>query len=315
MSISVVHIVDESRQHKKIEKMLALVNQVIVDKEQVTKLSTTCLLANGHLLLEDRPGMGKTSLVKTISKVLGLKSQRIQFTNDMLPADILGTTIFDKKTSAFEFHQGPIFANFVLADEINRATPKTQSACLQAMEEYQVNIDGQTYNLPSPFFLVATQNPQENIGTFPLPESQLDRFLMKIELGLPSRKAERDIIIGRDRRVWIDELPQIFSAEEVKALMGEVQKVYFSELMLDYLQDIVDKSRTLSLGLSPRAVRDFSRAAQAWAFVEGRNFIIPEDIQAVAIAVMNHRLVSGQPSSHLDGVDLASEIIQTVPVP
>ncbi|MCB9026269.1 MAG: MoxR family ATPase [Bdellovibrionaceae bacterium] len=315
MSGSEVQNLNYFKKEKKLDELFSLVNQVIVDKEQVIKLSLTCLFANGHLLLEDRPGMGKTSLVKTLSKVLGLNSQRIQFTNDMLPADIIGTTIFNKEKATFDFHKGPIFSNFVLADEINRATPKTQSACLQAMEEYQVNMDGQAYDLPHPFFLVATQNPQENVGTFPLPESQLDRFLMKINLGLPSRKAEREIITGKDRRAWIDELPQIYSAAEVLKIIDEVKKVHFSPTMLDYLQDIVAKSRVLSVGLSPRAVIDFSRAAQSWAFIESRDFVIPEDIQAVAVAVMNHRLVSPNNAHNLNGFELANEIIQTVPVP
>lgn len=315
MSSTELQNISEFKKNKKLNELFSHINQVIVDKQQVIKLSISCLFANGHLLLEDRPGMGKTSLVKTLSKVLGLKSQRIQFTNDMLPADIIGTTIFNKKQQTFDFHKGPIFSNFVLADEINRATPKTQSACLQAMEEYQVNIDGQTYDLPHPFFLVATQNPQENVGTFPLPESQLDRFLMKINLGLPSRKAEREIITGKDRRTMIDELPQIYSSDEILKVIDEVKKVHFSTSMLDYLQDIVAKSRVLSVGLSPRAVIDFSRAAQAWAFIESRDFVTPEDIQAVAVAVMNHRLVSPNNAHNLNGFELASEIIQTVPVP
>ncbi|MCB0389668.1 MAG: AAA family ATPase [Bdellovibrionales bacterium] len=306
---------DEFRSEKKIEQLVELVNRVIVDKEKEVKLSIACLLANGHLLLEDRPGMGKTSLVKTLSKVMGLESSRIQFTNDMLPADILGTSIFNKETQTFEFHKGPIFANFVLADEINRATPKTQSACLQAMEEYQVSIDGIRYELPSPFFLVATQDPQENIGTFPLPESQLDRFLMKTQLGFPSRKAEREIIIGKDRRQWIEELPQVLTPKDLKRYIAQANVVHISDMMLDYLQDIVEKSRTLSLGLSPRAVRDFSRAAKAWAFIEGRDFVIPEDIQAVAVAVMNHRLLSFNHSTNVDGYELAQEIIHSVIVP
>jgi MoxR-like ATPase len=298
----------------KINELLAIANRVIVDKENVIKLSVSCLLANGHLLIEDRPGVGKTTLVKVLSKLLGLNSQRIQFTNDLLPADIIGTSIFNKDKQKFEFHKGPLFSNFILADEINRATPKTQSACLQAMEEYSVSVDGVKYDLPTPFFLVATQNPQDSVGTFPLPESQLDRFLMKLQIGLPSRKAEREIIMGRDRAEWINELPQVFNEEHIIGLMEEIQDVFLSEGVLDYLQDLVDKSRTLSQGLSPRAVIDFSRAAKAWAYLEGRNFVIPEDIQAVGVSVINHRLVNSN-SSSVSGFDLATEIIRSVPVP
>ncbi|MCB0356539.1 MAG: MoxR family ATPase [Bdellovibrionales bacterium] len=314
MSNAVLNIKNFGNEDK-LKSLFNTVNKVIVDKQKEVKLAVACLLSNGHLLLEDRPGMGKTSLVKTLSQVMGLQSQRIQFTNDMLPADIIGTTIYNKEVQRFEFHKGPIFANFVLADEINRATPKTQSACLQAMEEYQINVDGQLYKLPNPFFLVATQNPQENVGTFPLPESQLDRFLMKMQMGFPSRQAERDIITGKDRRQWIEELPQIFSASEVQQLILRVNDIHLSDLMLDYLQDLAEKSRTLAMGLSPRALRDFSRAAKAWAFIEGRDFVIPEDIQAVAVSVMNHRLNSSHSEEGQSGVELANEIIHSVTVP
>lgn len=300
---------------KKIEELLNKVNEVIVDKEQTTKLCMTCLFAGGHFLLEDRPGMGKTSLVKTISKLLGLKEQRIQFTNDLLPADILGTSIFNKATQEFEFHKGPLFSSFVLADELNRATPKTQSACLQAMEEGQVSIDGKSYELPAPFFLIATQNPQENIGTFLLPESQLDRFLMKLQLGFPSREAEKNILKGRDRNLWIQELNPIFNGSEVIEIIEKVKEVNVSDSALDYLQNIVEKSRTLSWGLSPRAARDFNKAAKAHAFIEGRSFVIPEDYQAVGVAVMNHRLRSQENYGERDSLQLAQEILHSVPVP
>jgi MoxR-like ATPase len=259
--------------------------------------------------------MGKTSLVKTISKLLGLEEQRIQFTNDLLPADILGTPIFNKNSQTFNFHKGPLFSNFVLADEINRATPKTQSACLQAMEEKQVTMDGHVYELPRPFFLIATQNPQENIGTFPLPESQLDRFLMRLELGFPSREAEKGILRGRDRNLWIKELKPVMTPQDLIEMIEQIDEVTVSDSSLDYLQDIVEKSRTLSWGLSPRGARDFNKAAKAHAFIEGRNFVIPEDYQAVGVAVMNHRLRShedlGEKSTH----QLAQEIIHSVPIP
>jgi MoxR-like ATPase len=301
--------------HKKVQSLLDQLNEVIVDKSDTIKLCITCLFSGGHFLLEDRPGMGKTSLVKAISRLLGLSEQRIQFTNDLLPADILGTSIFNKNTQLFEFHKGPLFSNFVLADELNRATPKTQSACLQAMEEKRINIDGQMYLLPDPFFLIATQNPQENIGTFPLPESQLDRFLMKLELGFPSRDAEKKILKGRDRNEWILELQSILKPSELKSIMASVEEVSVSDMALDYLQDIVEKSRTLSWGLSPRAARDFNKAAKAFAFIEGRTYVIPEDYQAVGVAVMNHRLRTHEDFGDKNGNQLAQEIIFAVPIP
>ncbi len=307
--------IDASSSAKKIQELVNQIDEVIVDKKQTVKLCVTCLLAGGHFILEDRPGMGKTSLVKTISKLLGLEEQRIQFTNDLLPADILGTPIFNKNSQTFNFHKGPLFSNFVLADEINRATPKTQSACLQAMEEKQVTMDGHVYELPRPFFLIATQNPQESIGTFPLPESQLDRFLMRLELGFPSREAEKGILRGRDRNLWIKELKPVMTPQDLIEMIEQIDLVTVSDSSLDYLQDIVEKSRTLSWGLSPRGARDFNKAAKAHAFIEGRNFVIPEDYQAVGVAVMNHRLRShedlGEKSTH----QLAQEIIHSVPIP
>jgi MoxR-like ATPase len=305
--------VEESKE--KVEKLLTNISEVIVDKEETIKLCITCLFAGGHFLLEDRPGMGKTSLVKTISKLLGLKEQRIQFTNDLLPADILGTSIFNKNTQSFEFHKGPLFSNFVLADELNRATPKTQSACLQAMEENRVSMDGTAYELPRPFFLIATQNPQENIGTFPLPESQLDRFLMKLHLGFPSREAEKGILKGRDRNLWIQELEPVMTPTEVVEIIKSVEDITVSDTALNYLQDIVEKSRTLSWGLSPRAARDFNNAAKSYAFIEGRAFVIPEDYQAVGVAVMNHRLRSHEDFGDKGAEQLAQEIIHSVPIP
>lgn len=300
---------------KKIQTLLDRLDEVIVDKKQTIKLCVTCLFAGGHFLLEDRPGMGKTSLVKAISRLLGLEEQRIQFTNDLLPADILGTPIFNKHTQTFDFHKGPLFSNFVLADELNRATPKTQSACLQAMEEKRVAMDGKVYDLPAPFFLIATQNPQENIGTFPLPESQLDRFLMKLQLGFPSREAEKNILKGRDRNEWIQELESLFTGDEVVKIIAAVQEVTVSDTALEYLQDIVEKSRTLSWGLSPRAAKDFNKAAKSYAFIEGRSFVIPEDYQAVGVAVMNHRLRSHEDFGQKSPIHLAQEIIQSVPIP
>ena len=303
------------RSAKKTQVLLSKIDEIIVDKQETAKLCITCIFAGGHFLLEDRPGMGKTSLVKAISRLLGLKEQRIQFTNDLLPADILGTPIFNKNTQSFEFHRGPLFSNFILADELNRATPKTQSACLQAMEEYRINMDGKTYDLPKPFFLIATQNPQENIGTFPLPESQLDRFLMKLSLGFPSREAEKSILKGRDRNQWIQELESVFTPDEVLEIIEKVQEITVSDSALGYLQDIVEKSRTLSWGLSPRGARAFNCAAKAHAFVERRSFVIPEDYQSVGVAVMNHRLRSHEDFGQKNPVQLSREIIYSVPIP
>ncbi|MBC86158.1 MAG: AAA family ATPase [Bdellovibrionaceae bacterium] len=299
---------------KKLQQVLQAGNQVILDKEREIQLCLACLLSQGHLLIEDRPGMGKTTLVKTLAKLLGLESQRIQFTNDLLPADILGTTVFNQQTREFEFHKGPIFANFILADEVNRATPKTQSACLQAMEEGSVSMDGQLYTLPEPFFLVATQNPQENIGTFPLPESQIDRFLMRIELGLPSREAERRILTGDQRSHMIEDLKPLMSPEDLKNWFNKVEQVHMSDGILDYLQDVIEKARTVANGVSPRAAKDLHRVSKAWALIEGRDFVIPEDLQAVTVSVLNHRLKADNGHSQTSGFELAREIIQSVPV-
>ncbi len=305
---------DNIEKDKKLQQVLQAGNQVILDKEREIQLCLACLLSQGHLLIEDRPGMGKTTLVKTLAKLLGLESQRIQFTNDLLPADILGTTVFNQQTREFEFHKGPIFANFILADEVNRATPKTQSACLQAMEEGSVSMDGQLYTLPEPFFLVATQNPQENIGTFPLPESQIDRFLMRIELGLPSREAERRILTGDQRSHMIEDLKPLMSPEDLKNWFNKVEQVHMSDGILDYLQDVIEKARTVANGVSPRAAKDLHRVSKAWALIEGRDFVIPEDLQAVTVSVLNHRLKADNGHSQTSGFELAREIIQSVPV-
>jgi len=299
---------------EKIQALIQKANEVIVDKESAMTLCLTALLAQGHLLIEDSPGMGKTSLLKTLAKLLGFQTQRIQFTNDLLPADIIGTHIFNKNSQNFEFHPGPIFANFVIADEINRASPKTQSACLQAMEEYRINSDRTTFDLPKPFFLVATQNPEDNVGTFPLPDSQLDRFLMKIELGLPSREAEKSILLGRDRNKWIETLEPMLSGDELVRAFNDVENIHVSDVALQFLQDILEKSRQLSTGVSPRGGRDFLNAARAYAFLAGRAFVLPEDFQDIGIAVMAHR-ISGVEGRQGPKDELAREILFSVPVP
>ncbi len=301
----------------RLEEFRKQANHVILDKEREMELTLCCLLANGHLLIEDIPGVGKTTLVKTLASLIDLKSSRVQFTNDILPADILGSSVFDPDRKGFIFHPGPIFAQLILADELNRATPKTQSACLQAMEERKVSIDGMTHILPEPFFLIATQNPRQQIGTFSLPESQLDRFLMRIELGYPSRQAERDLLLGLDRQKILDGLKPVFSPQELKQMQIAVREVHASDAIINYIQDLVEQTRervTNGRGLSPRGALCLLHAAQAWAFLQGRSMIIPEDVQAVAVVVMSHRLNPVEDLSGETGKNLAEDIVAKVRV-
>jgi MoxR-like ATPase len=273
--------------------ILDAINTVILGKQQVTKLALTCLLAKGHLLIEDLPGVGKTTLAHTLASTLGLQFQRIQFTSDMLPADILGVSIFDRELSQFKFHPGPVFNQLILADEVNRATPRTQSALLEAMEENQVSIEGETYLLPQPFFVIATQNPSHQIGTFPLPESQLDRFLMRLEIGYPDADAERALLLGEDRREMLKTLAAVIGHEQLIELQNQVGQILVSEDLVDYVQRLLAFTResgNYHFGLSPRAGLGLIRAAQAWAMIEQRDFVLPEDIQAVLPSVVKHRL-------------------------
>jgi len=282
---------------------IAATNGVILGKERQVQLSFACLLARGHLLIEDIPGVGKTTLSHALARVLGLDFHRIQFTSDLLPADILGAAIYDREAASFSFHPGPIFAQLVLADEINRASPKTQSALLEAMEEGQVSIEGETRRLPEPFFVIATQNPSEQIGVFPLPESQLDRFLMRIRLGYPSPAAERDLLRGAARRDLLEALAPAITPREFLDLQAEVRQVHVAEALLDYLQALIAATRQdnrFSEGLSPRGGLALKQAAQAWAFLAGRDFVQPEDVQAVLPAVLGHRL---RPAAGLGGSD------------
>lgn len=295
----------------KLKLVIEQTQSIIVDKPDQIKLAIACLISGGNLLLEDRPGMGKTSLMKTLAQLFGLPANRIQFTNDMLPADIIGTSVFEKENTKFKFIKGPIFTNFVLADEINRASPRTQSAFLQAMEESRVNIDGSTYDLPKPFIVIATQNPLDLQGTFSLPESQIDRFMMRLTLGPPSREAEREILTGEARNITIDRLVAIFNQAEVNQVIEEVNQIHVSDSCLDYLQDILEKSRQESEGLSPRAGRDFNQAAKAYAYISSRSFVIPEDYQAVGVAIMSHRL-SGEILNN--NQDIAEVVLNSVPV-
>ena len=290
--------------------------EVIVGKTETVKLAVACLLARGHLLIEDIPGVGKTTLSQALARSLGLAFQRIQFTSDLLPADILGNSIFDRDEQRFVFHQGPLFSQVVLIDEVNRATAKTQSALLEAMEEHHISADGVTYELPQPFFVIATQNPQHQVGTFPLPESQLDRFLMRIELGVPDRASERAMLLGMERREMLKELKPVFTAEVLLEIQETVRKVHASSALLDYLQDLLDASRQRhTTGLSPRAGLALLHASQAWAVMNGRNMVLPEDIQAVGVAVMGHRLAHDIEQPGQSGRTLADALLHSVPVP
>jgi MoxR-like ATPase len=274
-----------------LQPVLDALDSVILGKPEQVRLSLACVLARGHLLVEDVPGVGKTTLVRSLARVLGLQTNRVQFTNDLLPADILGTAIFDASNKNFSFHPGPIFTHVLIADELNRGTPRTQSAFLQAMEEQRISLDGVTRELPAPFFVVGTQNPREQIGTYPLPESQLDRFLMRIHMGFPSPQAEFDLLKGN--RLSEAELPVILSQAEVLKLQEAADKIHCSDLIIGFVQRILTGSRGIRVdfsGLSPRAGLAMLSAAKAWAFLAGRDFVVPEDVQAVAPWVINHRM-------------------------
>jgi MoxR-like ATPase len=300
------------------ETIVRQIGQVVLGKEEQIKMALACLFAGGHLLIEDIPGIGKTTLAKVLSRCMGLKFRRVQFTSDMLPGDILGSSIFDQNTAAFVFHPGPVFTQVLLADEINRATPKTQSALLEAMEEGQVTSDGKTRGLSAPFFVIATQNPMELSGTFPLPESQLDRFLMRIELGYPDREAERRLLGGdRSQRLALVSMKRCLAPEDVLALQKQVDRVHVSDAFLNYLQDLLGFTRAsehFHMGLSPRAGLALMQAARSWAFISGRDFALPEDIQAVLISVVGHRLRSRSDLSEIPARRLQI-LFQEVPIP
>ena len=300
----------------RIEALISQIGQIIVGKPEVIQLAVACLLARGHLLIEDLPGVGKTTLSHALAGSVGLDFRRIQFTSDLLPADILGNSIFDRERQQFVFHQGPLFSQVVLIDEVNRATPKTQSAMLEAMEEGQVTVDGFTHRLPEPFFVIATQNPQHQVGTFPLPESQLDRFLMRVELGVPDREAEREMLLGRDRRDLLRDLTPVLDADGLREAQEATRGVHAAAALLDYLQDLIEASRREHrTGLSPRAGLALLRAAQAWALMQGREMVLPEDLQAVGVAVMAHRLGEDLQAPGESGRALAMSLLRTVPVP
>jgi len=299
--------------NKPLEKAIDQVGQLILGKEKQIRLALACLLARGHLLIEDLPGVGKTTLAHVLAATLGLKFSRIQFTSDLLPADILGVSVFDQSNGSFSFHPGPIFAQLVLADEVNRATPKTQSALLEAMEEQQVTTEGNTRVLPQPFFVIATQNPAYQIGTFPLPESQLDRFLMVLELGYPDRQAERALLAGRERRDMLADVEPVMDAEQLVELQRAVRRVHVSDALLDYVQALIDFSREAPFyltGLSPRAGLALLGAARAWAFLEGREHVVPEDVQTVLPHVAGHRLQPAGEQQVLSRQSLAEQFRQ-----
>jgi MoxR-like ATPase len=297
-------------------RIIAAANRVILGKDFQVRLALACLLARGHLLIEDLPGVGKTTLAHTLARLMGLQFSRIQFTSDMLPADVIGLSIFDRERSDFRFLPGPIFSQVLLADEINRATPKTQSALLEAMEERQVTVEGATRPLPEPFFVIATQNPSTQIGTFPLPESQLDRFLLRLELGYPDRAAERALLEGGGRREALPDLAATLTPDQIVPLQTAAAATHVSPALLDYVQALVEATRNSSRfihGLSPRAALALLAVARAWAFLAGRNMVVPEDVQAVLPSVACHRLQLADSAGHARPEDIAS-LVRTVPV-
>jgi len=303
---------------KLIDTVVEQVSRIILGKEAQIRLSLACLLAKGHLLIEDIPGVGKTTLAHALATSLGLSFQRIQFTSDLLPADILGVSVFNRDGGTFQFHPGPIFTQVVLADEVNRATPKAQSALLEAMEEHQVTIEGETRRLPQPFFVIATQNPSYQVGTFPLPESQLDRFLMRIQLGYPDADAERALLQGEDRRDLLLHLGGCLRSEDLATLQQEAQRVHVAPALLDYVQALVSYTRSsadYANGLSPRAALALVHAARAWALMERRTHVIPEDVQAVLPGVVSHRLTSSADVGRAGGANVALHLVSQVPIP
>jgi len=302
---------------KDFENIVSRISTVVLGKEEQVRLALTCLFAGGHLLIEDLPGIGKTTLAKVLSRCLGLNFRRIQFTSDMLPGDILGISIFEKKSGSFVFHPGPIFTQVLLADEINRATPKTQSALLEAMEERQVTMEGRTRTLEPPFFVIATQNPIEQSGTYPLPESQLDRFLMRIKLGYPDRASEKILLKQGETRDVLESMAPVLASGDVLRIQRQVSAVHHSDALLEYVQDLLDFTRNSShffVGLSPRAGLALLRATRSWAALDGRDHALPEDLQKVMPYVVGHRLRSADNFTELSRNKL-SELLLKVPIP
>ena len=300
----------------RLQAALEAIERVILGKPEQIRLCLACLLCRGHLLIEDVPGVGKTTLAHTLAHVLGLQWRRVQFTSDLLPADVIGVSVFDRSVQEFQFRPGPVFTQLLLADEINRASPKAQSALLEAMEERQVSVDGITHALPDPFFVVATQNPHEQIGTYDLPESQLDRFLMRVSLGYPDSAAERQLLTQGDRRELLADTQPVMNPAELLAAQRAVRAIYVSGALLDYVQALVARSRVqYALGLSPRAAQGLLRAAQAWALLANERAVLPEHVQAVLPSVAAHRLEARSGAEAVDALRLAGELIAAVPVP
>ena len=302
---------------ERIAALIAGLNHVLLGKEHQIKLALACLLARGHLLIEDLPGMGKTLLSHALARSLGLSYNRIQFTSDVLPSDVIGSSVFERDTGEFRFIEGPLFAQVVLADEINRATPKSQSALLEAMEERQVTADGVTRPLPEPFFVIATQNPATQTGTFPLPESQLDRFLMRIELGYPDPDAERELLKGGDRRRTLPTLEPVVDAAELLTIQHAVDEVRVADPVIEYVQRLVGYSRRgneFAFGLSPRGALALLHAARAWALLHDRSHVVPEDVQAVLPSVVEHRLREAADFAGHGGGALAQKLLTAVDV-
>ncbi|WP_034639265.1 AAA family ATPase [Chitinilyticum aquatile] len=298
------------------QRTLDTLDTIILGKRDLLQLAQACLLARGHLLIEGLPGVGKTTLAHALAQCCGLEFRRVQFTSDMLPADLIGVTVYERSSEHFRFHPGPLFSQLLLADEINRASPKTQSALLEAMEEHQVSVDGSTHELPQPFFVIATQNPLQQIGTYPLPESQLDRFLIRVELGYPDAAAERQLLQGISRREALHSLASVVSPAELANAQQAVRQVHASAALLDYIQALVAATRQLqdvAYGLSPRAALGLLNVARAYAWQYGRDLVLPEDVQQVFPGVANHRMLlrtTGQPAH-----GVAEQLLQRVAVP
>ena len=310
--------VSKSAERSALEAAQKALGRIILGKDDQIELALSCLLARGHLLIEDLPGLGKTMLAQSLACVLGLGFRRIQFTSDLLPADIVGVSVFRKESGEFEFQPGPIFTQLILADEVNRATPKAQSALLEAMEEHQVSVDGTTRDLPDPFFVVATQNPADQIGTFPLPESQLDRFLMRVELGYPNEESERELITGEDRRTMLADVAAETSPTVLLALQKGVRQVFMSDALVDYIQALVRQTREspeIEIGLSPRGALALVAAAKAHAFIRKHSGVFPDDIQAVFAAVAGHRLKAAGGAHYRNASELCQHVIDSVAIP